>query len=42
MSTLDWKGHDSEVIRAVTIDAHGVLLLPDPEAIGTILGEFCV
>jgi putative hydrolase of the HAD superfamily len=28
------------VIRAVTIDAHGVLLLPDPEAIRVILGEF--
>jgi putative hydrolase of the HAD superfamily len=28
------------VIRAVTIDAHGVLLLPDPEAIRVTLAEF--
>ena len=28
------------MIRAVTIDAHGVLLLPDPEAIRTVLAEF--
>jgi putative hydrolase of the HAD superfamily len=28
------------VIRAVTIDAHGVLLLPDPDAIRTVLAEF--
>ena len=28
------------MIRAVTIDAHGVLLLPDPEAIRTVLTEF--
>ena len=28
------------MIRAVTIDAHGVLLLPDPEAIRIVLEEF--
>ena len=28
------------MIRAVTIDAHGVLLLPDPDAIRTVLWEF--
>ena len=28
------------VIRAVTVDAHGVLLLPDPVAIRTVLREF--
>jgi len=28
------------MIRAVTIDAHGVLLLPDPEAIRAVLKEF--
>lgn len=32
--------HTEEVIRAVTLDAHGVLLLPDPNAIRTILGPF--
>jgi putative hydrolase of the HAD superfamily len=29
-----------DVIHAVTIDAHGVLLLPDPDAIREILGNF--
>jgi putative hydrolase of the HAD superfamily len=29
-----------EVITAVTIDAHGVLLLPDPDAIRNVLEEF--
>jgi putative hydrolase of the HAD superfamily len=28
------------VIRAVTIDAHGVLLLPDPTAVNTVLEQF--
>jgi putative hydrolase of the HAD superfamily len=28
------------MIRAVTIDAHGVLILPDPEAIRIVLKEF--
>src|ERR1035437_7337089 len=28
------------MIRAVTIDAHGVLLLPDPVAIRAVLREF--
>jgi len=28
------------MIRAVTIDAHGVLLLPDPEAIRAVLKAF--
>jgi putative hydrolase of the HAD superfamily len=28
------------VIRAVTIDAHGVLLLPDPTAINAVLAQF--
>jgi FMN phosphatase YigB (HAD superfamily) len=28
------------MIHAVTVDAHGVLLLPDPEAIRTVLTEF--
>jgi putative hydrolase of the HAD superfamily len=29
-----------DVISAVTIDAHGVLLLPDPEAIRVVLSDF--
>ena len=28
------------MIRAITIDAHGVLLLPDPEAIRAVLADF--
>jgi FMN phosphatase YigB (HAD superfamily) len=31
---------DFEMLRAVTVDAHGVLLLPDPEAIRDVLAEF--
>jgi putative hydrolase of the HAD superfamily len=35
---LKWQ--DLDVINAVTIDAHGVLLLPDPDAIRGVLNDF--
>ena len=35
-----WACQTAIVIRAVTIDAHGVLLLPDPTAINAVLEHF--